>query len=155
MWDPRTDLLWADRQRQRRLTAKANRDAAARRASLELHSKSQDELENNPEVWKVPKSASPPKPDPDRQLRRQVQEERLKFDKGTMVVMSAPQTFSDTFVGEVLGYEWQGDDLMVRLMVDPLRNAGDKRHLIPPRDRGRIEEMPQFWVVKADAVRLA
>lgn len=154
MWDPRTDLLWADRQRQRQLTAKRNRDLALRQASIRQHTRSQEELENNPEVWIVPLS-TPDRPNPDRELRRQVQEERFKFEPGTMVVLSAPRTFSDTFVGEVLGYEWHGDDLMVRLMVDPLRNAGDKRHLIPARDRAELEEMPQFWLVKADSVRLA
>ena len=154
MWDPSAEARWAEIARQRQLTAKANRDAALRRASIAQHQKSEEELENNPEVWKVA-PAPAPKPDPDRGLRRQVQEERLKLPTGTMVVMSAPQTLSDSFVGEVRGYEWRGDTLMVQVMVDPLRNAGDKRHLIPARDRSKIEEMPQLWVVRADAVRLA
>ena len=155
MWDPRTDLLWANRQEQRRLTAKAARDAAARRASIQQHTRSLDELENNPEVWKVASAARPPKADPDRELRRQVQEQRFKLDIGTTVVMSAPQTLSDGHVGEVLGYEWQGDQLMVRVLIDPLRNEDDPRHKIPARHRTKLEEMPQFWVVKADAVRPA
>ena len=119
MWDPMAHLRWADELKRRQLTAKANHLAAVRQASLQQHQKSQDELENNPEVWKVNPS-TPIAVDPEREATKNVQLENYDRKPGELVQIKNPQTMTDRLVGKVLDTFWRGNQLMASVEVDLL-----------------------------------
>lgn len=119
------EALWAKERERRRLTAKANHLEAVRQASLQQHQKSQDELENNPEVWKMPIASAPPS-NPDREASKRVQLENYNREIGDTVAIKFPQTLTDGLVGKVLDIYWRGDELMASVEVD-LLDPDDRR----------------------------